>query len=200
MTFIENIHSYFVHNRRSVVLSRHLANLLPESSSILDVGCGDGLISRMILEARPDLHLHGIDVLIRENTHFPIKQYDGSYIPYGDGSFDGVMFVDVLHHTEDPVRLLREASRVARKTIVIKDHILNGIFADQTLRYMDRIGNRRYGINLPYNYWPKRRWLESFDSLHMDVERWIEKLDIYPWPASLVFDRSLHFIARLYQK
>lgn len=197
MTFVESIHSRFVHDRRSRVLSRHLASVLLENASVLDVGCGDGLITRLIAEARPDLRLIGIDVLLRERTHVPIDSYDGSTIPYKSGSFDGVMFVDVLHHTPDPIALIREAMRVANKTIVIKDHTLEGLFADKTLRYMDRIGNSRHGVTLPYNYWSKRRWLEAFEVLGLRIDRWIGELGIYPWPANVIFDRSLHFIVRL---
>jgi len=105
--------------------------------------------------------------------------------------------VDVLHHTKDPMILLREAARVARKTVVIKDHILDGFFAGPTLRVMDRVGNARYGVSLPYNYWSKPKWLQAFDALRMEVGSWTTQLKLYPWPASWLLDRSLHFVARL---
>jgi SAM-dependent methyltransferase len=197
MSLAEKIHSHYVHNRRSRILTRHLAAVLPENASVLDVGCGDGLISSMIAKARPDLRLRGIDVLMRQSAHVPIDWYDGSTIPYENGSFDSVMFVDVLHHTCDPMALIREGARVASKTMIIKDHTLNGLFAGVTLRYMDKIGNSRHGVTLPFNYWPKRRWHQSFESLDLQVDLWLDTLGIYPWPASLIFDRSLHFIARL---
>jgi SAM-dependent methyltransferase len=122
----------------------------------------------------------------------------GRTIPYENRSFDGVMFVDVLHHTADAMILLREASRIARKMIVIKDHTLDGLLAAQTLRLMDKVGNARYGVSLPYNYWPKQRWLDAFDTLGLQIGVWTTNLGIYPWPPSWVFDRSLHFFARLY--
>ena len=65
----------------------------------------------------------GIDVLLRDHTHIPVVEFDGTTIPFPDRSFDTLVFVDVLHHTNDPVLLLREAARVARNTIVIKDCI-----------------------------------------------------------------------------
>jgi hypothetical protein len=40
-----------------------------------------------------------------------------------------VLFVDVLHHSKDPMILLREAVRMVRKAIVIKDHTLAGLLA-----------------------------------------------------------------------
>ena len=161
----ECIHSGYVHNRRTRVLSEHLAKLIPEDLHILDVGCGDGLLAHLITQKRPDLVLTGIDGRVRERSHIPVAPFDGQVIPYGDASFDGVMFVDVLHHTQDQIILLREAARVARKVIVIKDHSLNGLFAGPTLRLMDKIGNARHGVALPYNYWPRQKWLNTFEML-----------------------------------
>jgi SAM-dependent methyltransferase len=197
MSWVETIHGRYVHDRRSRVLSDHLAKAIPENGLVLDVGSGDGLLGQLISQIRPDLTIKGIDVLVRPRTHIPTEQYDGKRIPYGDTSFDGVMFVDVLHHTTDPMILLREAIRVARRTIVIKDHLLDGLFAGQTLRFMDRAGNARHGISLPYNYWTKERWLAAFDTLGLRVGMWTAKLGLYPRPTNWLFDRSLHFVARL---
>jgi ubiquinone/menaquinone biosynthesis C-methylase UbiE len=65
----------------------------------------------------------GIDVLVRDHAHIPVVKFDDTSIPFPDRSFDTLVFVDVLHQTNDPVLLLREAARVARNTIVIKDCI-----------------------------------------------------------------------------
>ena len=62
------------------------------------------------------------------------------------------MFCDVLHHAEEPVEIIREAVRVARHCVVIKDHLVQGLFARRTLRLMDFVGNAPHGIVLPYNY------------------------------------------------
>lgn len=197
MSLIESIHGRYVHDRRSRILSRCLADVIPRNFSILDVGCGDGFLAQLISEARPDVSLTGVDVLVRQRTQIPVREFDGETIPYDDASFDGVMFVDVLHHTADPMVLLREALRVSRKSIVVKDHTSDGLFADLTLRVMDKIGNRRHGVSLPYNYWPKRKWFEAFATLGLQLAAWTTRLKIYPWPASWIFDRSLHFVARL---
>jgi len=197
MSWVETIHGRYVHDRRTRVLSGHLAKVIPENVLVLDVGSGDGLLGQLISQIRPDVTIKGIDVLVRPRTHIPTEKYDGERIPYGDTSFDGVMFVDVLHHTTDPMILLREAARVARSTIVIKDHLLDGLFAGQTLRFMDRAGNARHGIPLPYNYWTKETWFDAFNTLGLRVGMWTAKLCLYPRPATWLFDRSLHFVARL---
>ncbi len=189
-------HQRFVSPHRVRVLSALLTQFLPENGWILDVGCGDAEISRAILNLRPDLKIQGIDVLLREIVHIPVMRFDGHTIPFPDRLFDVVMFVDVLHHTMEPLQLLREASRVAA-VIVVKDHTAEGFLANLTLRFMDRAGNERYGVTLPYNFWTEAQWTQALESVGLSIVEWRSRLHLYPWPASVLFDRSLHFIARL---
>jgi SAM-dependent methyltransferase len=194
---IGSLHDKHVSRRRARVLTDGLATQIPQGAKILDVGCGDGTIAKMLMSARPDIEIEGIDVMIRPTTEIPITKFDGTTIPFGDKSFDVVMFVDVLHHTEDPSVLLAEARRVARKAVILKDHCRDGVFAGSTLRLMDWVGNARHGVVLPYNYWPEAKWRETFERLALAPETWNSRLGLYGWPFSLAFDRKLHFIARL---
>jgi hypothetical protein len=61
---------------------------------------------------------------------------------------------------------------------------------------MDRIGNRRYKVVLPYNYWPKQEWLNAFEALGLTLRTWKSKLDLYPAYVDWLVGRSLHFIAQ----
>jgi len=194
---VERIHSGYVAGRRARVLTDRLARVIPRGASVLEIGAGDGMLLAELARRRGDCSFSGVDVLVREITHAAIEGYDGRTLPRGDASVDVALFVDVLHHTEDALDLLREARRVARASIVIKDHTLDGFAAGPTLRFMDRVGNARHGVALPYNYWPKARWEVAFEKLELTVESWESRLGLYPWPASLVFERSLHFLARL---
>lgn len=99
MGLAEFVHQHFVVGRRARALSSHLADLIPRNSSVLDVGCGDGLIAQLIMQTRSDLSVRGIGVLIRDGTKIPVEPFDGQRLPYGNASFDVVMFVDVLHHS-----------------------------------------------------------------------------------------------------
>lgn len=197
MTLLEAIHNGYVVNRRGQRLCDHLVDLIPRDVSVLDVGCGDGLLACLICQRRNDIELNGIDISIRDKTYIPVSKFDGEVIPYDDSSYDVVMLVDVLHHTRDPRILLREARRVSRKAIAIKDHTRNGLLAQSTLKFMDKIGNARHGTGLTYNYWPRDQWIETFEILGLRIEVWRADLHLYPWPASHFFDRSLHFIALL---
>ncbi len=197
MNLLDKVHGGYVHNRRVRVLTREISALLPDHGRILDVGCGDGLLATLVLRGKPNVSITGIDVMVRSATHIPVQKFDGRIIPFADRTFDAVMFVDVLHHTDAPAILLREAARVALSSIVIKDHTLDGLAAAATLRFMDRIGNLRHKVALPHNYWPKQKWLNTFASLGLTVRVWKSKLRLYPPPADWFFGRSLHFIAQI---
>lgn len=197
MPFLDTIHGRHVFQRRVRVLSRHLSEIIPAHSSVLDVGCGDGLIAHRVLTLRSDLQLSGIDVFIRPHTHVPVTYFDGHTLPQNDRSVDCVMFVDVLHHTPDPLRLLQEAARVARKAVILKEHAADGILAGPTLRLMDWVGNARHGVVLPYNYWGKSKWLDTFGKLNLQIGEWRDQLGLYPMPLKLMFERRLHFVTRL---
>lgn len=197
MNLLEIFHGGYVHRRRVRVLAGEIADLLPDQGHMLDVGCGDGLLASVIQSKKPGVTVTGIDVMARPGTHIPVTEFDGYTIPFPDRSFESVIFVDVLHHTNHPAVLLREAVRVARESIVLKDHTRDGIAAEITLRFMDRTGNRRHHVALPHNYWPEKKWFEVFNTLGLTVRTWKSRLGLYPPPADWLFGRSLHFVAQL---
>lgn len=190
-------HQRFVHERRVEVLARHLAELLPRGGTVLDVGSGDGQLAKRVEQMRPDLRMLGVDVLVRAGAQIPVRKFDGVRLPFADQGFDTVMLIDVVHHAAQQDALLRETARVAKRAIVIKDHVASGLLARPTLRLMDWIGNARHGVALPYSYWSAEDWRRSFAKLKLRVSARRDDLGLYPWPASLVFERRLHFIAVL---
>ena len=196
-SIIETVHGSFVHTRRVETLAAHVSDLLPRGLSVLDVGCGDGLLAAHVTKRRPDLQISGIDVLVRGSTHIPVRAFDGTTIPFPSRSIDAVVFVDVLHHTVDPLVLLREAVRVSRGIVILKDHTRDGFLAGPTLRVMDWVGNARHGVALPYNYLSTFEWRRAFKAVGLRPVAWRGELALYPTPANWIFERSLHFIASL---
>lgn len=194
------LHSGLVLKRRVLVLANWFAKLAPAGAHILDVGCGDGLLGATIIQKRPDLTIQGLEVLPREHTHIPVEMFDGSRIPFADRSFDAVLFSDVLHHTTDPAVLLGEAARVTRRHLLLKDHYRKGLAAGPRLRFMDWVGNARFGVALPYNYWTEKQWQNSWRQLGLEIEEVITNLRLYPIPADWIFGAHLHFMARLQKR
>jgi ubiquinone/menaquinone biosynthesis C-methylase UbiE len=196
MERVRGVHRRVVADRRTRVLAGHLAALLPEGATLLDVGCGDGAVTRALAD-RAGWVAEGIDVFVRPATCVPVRPFDGHRIPHPDRSFDAVVFVDVLHHTPDPTELLREARRVARRAVLVKDHLADAPLARATLRFMDRAGNPAEGVPFPENYWTRAQWDAAFAALGLRVEAWRDRLRLYSLPADWVFGRGLHFAARL---
>ena len=194
---ISGIHTKHVFPRRKRVLVNHLASLMPPAAKVLDVGCGDGTLAAGLVAERPDVTIRGIDVLMRQETAIPVTIFDGEKIPSDDASEDVVMFVDVLHHTRDPMVLLMEAKRVSRRWILIKDHFRDGFLANETLRFMDWVGNAHFGVALPYNYWSSPQWNKGFEQLELKKGKQILELGLYPFWANWLFGRGLHFVLLL---
>lgn len=197
MPLLDLFHGKWVHVPRVRVLSAHISSLLPHSARVLDVGCGDGLLSKLIIDHMPDLSIQGVDVKVRSETHIPVKEFDGRRIDLPDNSCDVVMFIDVLHHADDPEALLKEAARVSSQYVIIKDHILEGLMASRTLSFMDWVSNARHGVVLAYRYWTREQWQGMFQRQSLEVEQWIDHLGLYPKWARWIFERKLHFLARL---
>ena len=198
MSLLDKLHDHSVHERRVKVLAGHFDRVLPPATrKLLDVGCGDGRLAREILRLRLNLKVQGLDVFVRPATAIPVAVFDGFSIPFVKGDFDVVMFADVLHHTADPLVLLREAVRVSGLGVAIKDHLRQGVFAKTTLSFMDWVGNASHGVALPYNYWCPGQWRAAFKELGLKSSVWETKLGLYSFPANLFFERALHVVAFL---
>ncbi|MEI6684339.1 MAG: class I SAM-dependent methyltransferase [Bacteroidota bacterium] len=197
MDIISMLHEKTVYRRRINKLVELISSVLPQEASVLDIGCGDGRIDALINRYRPQVEIQGIDIMTRKVSFISVREFNGTTIPYEDNSFDIVILVDVLHHAYDQVSLLKEAARVTRDCILIKDHLNEGIFSRTTLKFMDYIGNARHGVSLPYNFLNSREWGELYEQAGLCEVLITRELSLYPWPFNWVFGRNLHFFSRL---
>ena len=155
------------------------------------------MLDQALLDVRPDLRIEGVDVLVRPQTPIPVRQFDGSHLAFGAGEFDVAMAIDVFHHAADAEGLMQEMKRVARGSLVIKDHLLHGLPSELILRAMDWVGNSRHGVRLPFSYWSEAEWRRAWDQCGVRPVSILRHLHLYPLPLSLIFERDLHFIAVL---
>jgi len=113
-------------------LNEALAQLGPGSYTLLDVGTGSGDLPRMArewaAERGTELCTFGLEVnavaagMARENGIASLVA-DAGVLPFADASVDFVLLSQVAHHfsPEAIIRLLRECSRVARRSLLIAD-------------------------------------------------------------------------------
>ena len=197
MKALEAIHEHYIKQRRVRRLGAALAPLIPHGAGVLDVGCGDGRLAEELHRLRPDTSFRGVDVLVRPDCRIPVSKFDGLNLPSPDAAFDVVLIVDVLHHMDTPAVLLTEAARVARTLVIVKDHDATGFLAPRTLRFMDGVGNARFGVALPHNYLSWKQWQRLFAQVGLTPLSIERRLGIYPAPLTWLFDRSLHFVSAL---
>lgn len=95
-----------------------------ESGEVLDVACGPGFLSKELLRYAPAMHVTALDnskeslALARKNlegANAEIVKGSVYQLPFADGSFDGLMCKDSLHHFDDPSQALKEMFRVLKK-------------------------------------------------------------------------------------
>ena len=197
MSLVGQVHDGVILGRRVERLTNLLGSMFPPAAHVLDVGSGDGKLAAELQRLRPDCRFEGIDVLVREGTAIPVRHFDGQTIPAADKSVDAVLLVDVLHHAADAQKLLRESARVARRCVIVKDHVREGIGAEPTLRLMDWVGNAHHGVRLPYSYWSPAQWEAALTQAGLVARSWRRDLGLYPPPITWLCDRSLHVLALL---
>jgi len=196
---VKPLHRSAVSGRRVKILSHHLSQLLPRNENLigLDVGCGSGELANNIQQLCPQVKMFGLDVSLRSDAIINITTFDGNKLPFEDKSYDFTMLVDVLHHTDNPTKIMQECCRVTRKFILLKDHICESGWDRIRLSFMDWIGNRAYDVYLPYNYLSKKDWEQLYKASKIQCETEVSKLNLYPQPFSYIFDSSLHFVTKL---
>jgi methionine biosynthesis protein MetW len=103
---------------------RALANLVPEGSRVLDLGCGDGALLDHLQRERGckgyGVELNDANVLACARRGVQVLQLnlDQGLHMFEDASFDVVLQIDTLQHLRNAETMLNETARVGRVGIV----------------------------------------------------------------------------------
>lgn len=103
-------------------------------ASVLDVGCGAGLLLKKCREAQ--IEVYGLDQpgprleALREEG-FCVHEGSAYELPFADQSVDWVTMRHVPHHLEDPARAFAEALRVAKTALFIAEPCFDGTIPSQ---------------------------------------------------------------------
>ena len=128
---------------------------------ILDLGAGDGLLA---LEIKKQLKKEVVlvDIVDYNYTDLPLILYNPEeQIPLADGEVDTTILYTVLHHASDPEHLLKEATRITKKRLVIIEAYIEEDDISMTNSFFDWFYNRVIGdedINVPLNFLKLEGW------------------------------------------
>jgi 2-polyprenyl-3-methyl-5-hydroxy-6-metoxy-1,4-benzoquinol methylase len=157
--------------------------------SVLDVGCGEGVLTHQWAEALGERRIVGIDLEdaklqaeweTRRRPNLEYRTMLAENMPFADGEFDMACAIEVLEHVPDPAHTVAEMARVARS------HLLVSVPREPLWRmlnmargaYVSDLGNTPGHVN----HWSKRSFVQLL-SQHGDV---IEKRSPFPWTMLLV--------------
>jgi ubiquinone/menaquinone biosynthesis C-methylase UbiE len=111
--------------RQQVMRRDFLADVaFPANAKVLEVGCGTGVLSRVLTRLSKVGEVVGVDVapsllakareLAADLPNITFLEADGRALPFEDASFDVVVFDSTLTHVPGPELALGEAFRVLR--------------------------------------------------------------------------------------
>ena len=163
------------------------ATAAPES--VLDVGCGEGVLTLEWAERLGDGRVVGIDLddpklraewASRRRPNLEFRAEEATSLPFAGDEFDMACAIEVLEHVPEPEATLAEMARVARR------HLLVSVPREPLWRalnmargaYLRRLGNTPGHVN----HWSRGAFVRLL-SRYGTVE---EARSPFPWTMLLV--------------
>ena len=157
--------------------------------SVLDVGCGEGVLTHRWAKRLGDGRAVGIDLddpklhshwQARRRDNLEFRAEEATSLSFADDEFDLAAAIEVLEHVPEPEATLSEMARVARR------HLLVSVPREPLWRalnvargaYWRSLGNTPGHVN----HWSKRAFV-SLLSRYGEVE---EARSPFPWTMLLV--------------
>ena len=158
-------------------------------TSVLDVGCGEGVLTLEWAERLGDGRIVGIDLedeklraewARRQRPNLEFRAEEATRLPFADGEFDVATAIEVLEHVPEPEATLAEMARVAQRRLLVsvpREPLWRAVNMARGA-YWRELGNTPGHVN----HWSKGSF-EELLSRHGTVE---EARFPFPWTMLLV--------------
>ena len=157
--------------------------------SVLDVGCGEGVLTLEWAKQLGDGRIVGIDLddpklraewAKRDRPNLEFRAEEATRLSFADDEFDLAAAIEVLEHVPEPEATLAEMARVARSHLLVsvpREPLWRGLNMARGAYWRD-LGNTPGHVN----HWSKRGFV-SLLSRYGAVE---EARSPFPWTMLLV--------------
>jgi len=177
-------------NERAEIIFGEIKPFLT-GESLLDIGCGNGLISSLARSNFKQVQLLDVVEYVPKALNLPFKPYiEGQPLPISE-SFDTVLLLTVLHHSTAPVELLKLAWGVTKQRLIVIESVVGVHNVEPPIKYelaaltneyqiafaafVDWFYNRvlHDDVPVPYNFTTIQNWQATFLQHNMRLVRTI---------------------------
>ena len=160
-----------------------------DPQSLLDVGCGEAVLTHRWATELGDRRVVGIDLEdpsiqmhweTRQAPNLEYKIMKAENLPFADNEFDVATAIEVLEHVPDAAHTVAEMARVAERRLIVsvpREPLWRGLNMARGAYWSER-GNTPGHVN----HWSKRSFVELL-SRHGEV---VEARSPFPWTMLLV--------------
>lgn len=157
--------------------------------SVLDVGCGEGVLTAQWADRLGDGRIVGIDLeddklaaewATRRRDNLTYRVMKAENLPFAGGEFELAAAIEVLEHVPDPEHTVAEMARVASRHLLVsvpREPLWRGLNVARGA-YVKDLGNTPGHLN----HWSKRSFVRLLER-HGEV---VQARSPFPWTMLLV--------------
>lgn len=157
-----------IYERAAIKMCQACQPFIEKGAKILDLGCGSAIIGNKFKEFF-QADVIGVDIRDKKILPLPFEIIDGKNLPFPEKFFEAVLINYVLHHTENPTVLLKEAKRVSKDKIIIFEDLSEGFFPKLICKFHGSSFDIFFGNPSKTSFKSEKEWERIFKESGLNV-------------------------------